>query len=796
MPSAALALAFAATLAAAVGSGGVGSAAGDRSHGEGPRALMRAQAAAALAALQSADPPPRHYARAADPGRPLAYVGLRSRDLAFAVNYAGDLMGADLQLAAENTRQLLRSSPASAAGEHTSESSELASRGWLLAGIANRTGGKLICDELPALWSSLRGLYDNTSRFRDGLAFSALPTVTGLDTVMSSGHDTLLSLQHVQALDALAGAAQRWGCGGGMVAALREAQSSITTALRGPLLENRTTGMFRPSSGNNAELTDVWGSALAVDLGAVAGEREKKIVAWFGEFWPKVFQDGQVRHLPLVFGSVGGTPGAGGTPVGEYFPNLTTWAYQTHSNGGYWAEASGWVLPVLARNNSVLAAGLLQQAIRLAQKEGGLSEWANSRVCCNCEINAPVSYILPRKCMTLFPTTASLRGAAHYGRSVFSVYAAAKRMLPAAGETSASALASHESHDVDATTLHNRASVAVARASHAGASGASDPGLEWLSTYVSLYQAEARECTGCKNCLPPPYEGCGFPPAADPGRPGAYSVLWTRDFTYTMETMYPLFDAISRQAALNQTLYIMNYSNSAATYTGNCSVKPGVCSIDEPLFQVKMVVGLANHSGNRALFCGNVEKLWTGLRSVYENTAAWKNDLLWSPGGAYGFTDSIGKSEAHLFLSVLHYQACKELAEMADKFRCGDAVEFRKMQARIGAALAGPVLWNETSGMFRPSSGDNCFISGAQCVPNSQLTDVWGSALAVDVGAVVGERAARIVAWFGAHWPEVVQGGQVRHLAKGEHWPSVAFVEYLLRQIFLLILSTFQSRNI
>ena len=45
---------------------------------------------------------------------------------------------------------------------------------------------------------------------------------------------------------------------------------------------------------------------------------------------------------------------------------------------------------------------------------------------------------------------------------------------------------------------------------------------------------------------------------------------------------------------------------------------------------------------------------------------------------------------------------------------------------------------------FRPSSGNN-----------ANLTDVWGSALAVDAGAVTGERAARIVAWFGAHWSEV-----------------------------------------
>ena len=37
-------------------------------------------------------------------------------------------------------------------------------------------------------------------------------------------------------------------------------------------------------------------------------------------------------------------------------------------------------------------------------------------------------------------------------------------------------------------------------------------------------------------------------------------------------------------------------------------------------------------------------------------------------------------------------------------------------------------------------------------VNDAHLTDVWGSALAVDTGAVTGERAARIVEWFGAHW--------------------------------------------
>ena len=91
-----------------------------------------------------------------------------------------------------------------------------------------------------------------------------------------------------------------------------------------------------------------------------------------------------------------------------------------------------------------------------------------------------------------------------------------------------------------------------------------------------------------------------------------------------------------------------------------------------------------------------------------------------------------------------------QLADMAERFSCGDAAPVRAVRARIVSALAGPLLWNESSGMFRPSSGNS-----------ANLTDVWGSALAVDEGIVTGERAARIVAWFGAHWSEVVQDGQV-----------------------------------
>eukprot|EP01050_Picozoa_sp_SAG11_P011184 SAG11_NODE_1168_length_5617_cov_20.200254_2_plen_492_part_00 len=243
-----------------------------------------------------------------------------------------------------------------------------------------------------------------------------------------------------------------------------------------------------------------------------------------------------------------------------------------------------------------------------------------------------------------------------------------------------------------------------------------------------------------------------------------------------MEFLYPLFDEISKQAALDQTLYILR--NRPA---GNCSARahhnPGVCTNDEPMFQTKLVVNLANYTGNKTLFCASVDALWLGLDSVY-TSADFKDDLVWTGAATtgFGFTDSILKSGHHLFDSVLHAQVLGQLAQMAERWSCGNPAPMRAVRQRIVAALQGPLLWNESVGMFRPSSGE---CSAPPCGgDNSNLTDVWGSALAVDTGVVTGERAARIVAWFGAHWGEVVQDGQIRHLPLGQHWAEHAFWEW------------------
>ena len=70
-------------------------------------------------------------------------------------------------------------------------------------------------------------------------------------------------------------------------------------------------------------------------------------------------------------------------------------------------------------------------------------------------------------------------------------------------------------------------------------------------------------------------------------------------------------------------------------------------------------------------------------------------------------------------------QVLRQLVSLSDRWDCGAPRAMEAVAATIEQALAGALLWNETAGMYAPSSG-NC----------AQLTDVWGSALALETGAV------------------------------------------------------------
>ena len=246
--------------------------------------------------------------------------------------------------------------------------------------------------------------------------------------------------------------------------------SQTRSALAGPLLWDASSGMYRPSSGNNAGLVDVWGSALAVAVDAVPADRGAAVVQWLGAHWGEVVQAGQVRHLPQ----------------GQYWPDVSTWEYDTYENGGYWWTGTALVLPVLYRNNADLAVSILRQGIHTAQQQvsgpggSGLREWVNHDWCCNCRGAA----VWHSPCETPYPSTAIVRGVAGFGPSAAALYTTAHQLLGA------------HNHTITSTPRTLAPLPLHARVPPAALSTQMDPDLAWIRTYASMYQAEARECTG------------------------------------------------------------------------------------------------------------------------------------------------------------------------------------------------------------------------------------------------------------------------------------------------------------
>ena len=137
----------------------------------------------------------------------------------------------------------------------------------------------------------------------------------------------------------------------------------------GPALWVESIGMFRPATGMEGNLTDIWGSAYAasldglhtmlggnntwpadVPLPATPAQRQR-IVSFLGNSQHGIFAAGQVRHLPVGESWIqsycvpkGSGPGGPGCAKGfNYDPG----GYQ---NGGFWATPVHHVWPLLHRD--------------------------------------------------------------------------------------------------------------------------------------------------------------------------------------------------------------------------------------------------------------------------------------------------------------------------------------------------------------------------------------------------------------------------------------------------------------
>jgi hypothetical protein len=189
------------------------------------------------------------------------------------------------------------------------------------------------------------------------------------DTVVKTGSLNFASLLTLEATATLCHAVrhhaiQELAAGEELCARARNISAEL-----GPALWEEGVGMFRPATGMEGNLTDVWGSAYAASLDGtrtilggsdtwpedvpppVTPEQRKRIVSFLASHHDGLFAAGQVRHLPrgqswtqsycVPKGSGPGSPACG--KGYNYRPGQ-------YQNGGFWATPVHHVWPLLHRD--------------------------------------------------------------------------------------------------------------------------------------------------------------------------------------------------------------------------------------------------------------------------------------------------------------------------------------------------------------------------------------------------------------------------------------------------------------
>ena len=128
----------------------------------------------------------------------------------------------------------------------------------------------------------------------------------------------------------------------------------------------------------------------------------------------------------------------------------------------------------------------------------------------------------------------------------------------------------------------------------------------------------------------------------------------------------------------------------------------------------------------------------------------------------WGFTDTVKKTGACLFSSLLEVAARRGFAELLKAAGKADRAAAEAAAAEAIAAAVNAEFWDESAGLYRAAS--------VRCREH----DVFGTAYAVWLGVAAGARADRIAAVFRDRYGDFVANGQVRHLPKGVYWEACA----------------------
>jgi hypothetical protein len=258
-----------------------------------------------------------------------------------------------------------------------------------------------------------------------------------------------------------------------------------------------------------------------------------------------------------------------------------------------------------------------------------------------------------------------------------------------------------------------------------------------------------------------------FPPQAGSG----YEAFWLRDYCYMLEGRPEAFsEAELRDACL---LFVGSLAADGSgvdcvKFDGTPVYKPGFGTMGEnPVadggpFTVTAAWHAWRRRNDRRLAAEIVDRLVKSMQAVPRNPDTGL--VFIRPQGydrcPYGFTDTVRKQGDELFTSLLWIQAAGQLADLLDAAgRNHSAGQWRADAGRATAAVP-RAFWDEKLGLFRAAT--------LKC----RQPDLWGSSLAVFLGVASRDQSLRIARYFQAHYRQIVERGQLRHLPGGVYWEA------------------------
>lgn len=243
--------------------------------------------------------------------------------------------------------------------------------------------------------------------------------------------------------------------------------------------------------------------------------------------------------------------------------------------------------------------------------------------------------------------------------------------------------------------------------------------------------------------------------------------MYTRDFCYLVEGAGRLLPPEELAAACE---YILSRRRADGLMPNRVAADGGVVyvvnehnpALDHPPldngpFAVKMVRAYVDLTRDQEFF-----SRWSNALMDAMETVPLSEDHLVEieptrPHSGYGFMDTVALTGEVLFPTLLYWEACMVLAQMAKKVEDHDgALQWFEAAEATGRRLH--ELYDEHSGMFLAANGD------------CRQLDLWGSAYAGVVRACSKKQTVRIGQYFFDHYEQCILNGCVRHLRGDESW--------------------------